>query len=115
MSKFLHRLEQLSRFQIKLGRLQKYYTESGEVDYRQKRVDVLLAVDLAQLSWTRNIGTAILVAGDSDFVPAVQTAKDAGVLVKLYYSNISVHDELLASADDKILITKSMLEKVVLH
>jgi uncharacterized LabA/DUF88 family protein len=115
MSKFLHRLEQLSRFQIKLGRLQKYYSENGDIDFRQKRMDVLLAVDLAQLSWTRNIGTAILIAGDSDFVPAVQTAKDAGVLVKLYYSNFSVHDELLTSADDKILITREMLETVALH
>lgn len=114
MSKFLHRLEQLSRFQIKLGRLQKFYTETGDIDFRQKRMDVLLAVDLAQLSWTRNISTAILVAGDSDFVPAVQTAKDAGVLVKLYYSNVSVHDELLTASDDKIQITKQMLESVSL-
>lgn len=115
MSKFLHRLEQLSRFQIKLGRLQKYYNERGEVDFRQKRMDVLLAVDLAQLSWTRNIGTAILIAGDSDFVPAIQTAKDAGVLVKLYYSDFSVHDELLTAADDKILITRQILESVAFH
>jgi uncharacterized LabA/DUF88 family protein len=115
MSKFLHRLEQLSRFQIKLGRLQKYYTENGDVDFKQKRVDVLLAVDLAQLSWTRNIGTAILVAGDSDFVPAVETAKNAGVLVRLYYSDFSIHDELLTSVDDKILITREMLNRVALH
>ncbi|MGB7787293.1 NYN domain-containing protein [Methanoregula sp.] len=115
MNQFIRRLEQLSRFQIKLGRLQKYYNETGDVVYKQKRMDVLLAVDMAQLSWSRNISTAILVAGDSDFVPVVQTAKDAGVLVKLYYSDIAVHDELLTSADDKIKITPEMLEKVALR
>jgi uncharacterized LabA/DUF88 family protein len=115
MNKFIHRLEELPRFQIRLGKLQKFRTENGDIDFKQKRVDILLAVELARLSWSKSIGTAILVAGDSDFVPAVETAKDAGVLVKLYFSDLSIHDELLTAVDDKILINRSLIDKVILH
>lgn len=64
------------------------------------------------LSWGKQIGKAILVTGDSDFVPAVIAAKDAGVLVQLYYSRSSVHDELLSAVDESFEITRDLIDKV---
>ena len=103
--KFFYAIRKLPRFEIRLGKLS--YV-GGE--FVQKRVDVLLSVDLVRMSWDHQIGRAIIVSGDSDLVPAISAAKDAGVLTQLYYSRIGVHDELLGACDDRFEITKKMLD-----
>ncbi len=50
---------------------------------RQKGVDILLALDLVRLAERGALGHALLLAGDSDFAPAVELARDAGVLVTI--------------------------------
>ena len=67
----------MKNFQIycaRKGRLQKIVAGS-KVIFKQKMVDVLLSVDLVRLSWSKQIQAAILVAGDSDYVPAVEAAE----------------------------------------
>ncbi|MCK4444194.1 MAG: NYN domain-containing protein [Thermoplasmata archaeon] len=106
--KFVYTLESLPRFEVRLGKLS--YVRG---EYVQKRVDILLAVDLVRMSWGRQIQRAILVTGDSDFVPAVQAAKDAGVLVQIYFSPNAIHDELLDVCDDRFEITSDIVDAVV--
>jgi len=106
MEKFIHSLKRLPRFEIRLGKLERI---NGA--FVQKRVDILLAVDLVRLSWGEQIKTAIIITGDSDFVPAVEAAKDAGVLVQLYYSKSSIHDELLSAVDESFEITIGLIEQ----
>jgi uncharacterized LabA/DUF88 family protein len=79
--KFFNALSKLSSFEIRFG---KQRPRAG--GYIQKGVDVLLTVDLVRLSSTSQIQKAFLIAGDGDYVPAVKTAKDEGVSVKLYHS-----------------------------
>jgi uncharacterized LabA/DUF88 family protein len=105
--KFIHNLKQKPRFEIRLGRLQKIGN-----DFFQKGVDVMLAVDLVKMSWDKQIQKAIVVASDSDFVYAVQTAKDAGILTELYYSNTNpINDSLLNVFDERKLIDQNLLNK----
>jgi len=66
---FADGLQRLPRFETRLGRLAR--RDSG---FEQKGVDVLLSVDLVRMSWSRQIDSAVLLTGDSDFVPAVQAA-----------------------------------------
>jgi uncharacterized LabA/DUF88 family protein len=54
-------------------------------DAVQKEVDNLLTIDMVLLSQKRAMKTAILVASDGDYVPAIEFAKDEGVTVILYY------------------------------
>ncbi|HJJ38916.1 MAG TPA: NYN domain-containing protein, partial [Methanocorpusculum sp.] len=54
---------------VKLGKLQR-----KKNTFVQKKVDVLFALDLAKSAWKDEIDTAVLIAGDSDFVPAVDGA-----------------------------------------
>ncbi|MBW1711243.1 MAG: NYN domain-containing protein [Deltaproteobacteria bacterium] len=68
-SRFFDFLKRLDRVEVRLGTLLK-----RDSTFVQKSADILLAVDLVRLSTQSRIGTAYLVAGDSDFVPAVQTA-----------------------------------------
>ena len=105
MDRFIYTLRKLPRFEVRLGKLGRI---GGE--FVQKRVDILMAVDLVRMSWGRQIGKAILITGDSDFVPAVEAAKDAGVLVQLYYSRSSIHDELLLAVDDTFEFTRELIE-----
>lgn len=107
MDKFLFTIRRLPRFEVRLGKLSRI---GGQ--FVQKRVDILLAVDLVRMSWDKQIGTALLLTGDSDFVPAVQAAKDAGVLTQLYYSKDAVHDELLDACDDCFEITPDLIDEI---
>jgi uncharacterized LabA/DUF88 family protein len=107
MDKFVYTLKKLPRFEVKLGRLG---CVAGE--YIQKRVDIALAVDLVRLSCSKAIGKAVLVTGDSDFVPAIEAAKDMGVLVELYYSPSSIHDELLSAVDQSFVIDEILIKQV---
>lgn len=108
--RFLFTLRRLPRFEVRLGKL----SHQGGT-YVQKRVDILLAVDLVRMSWGKQIQRAVLVTGDSDFVPAVQAAKDAGVLTQLHYSRNAVHDELLDVCDDCFEITPDLINEVTIE
>ncbi|MYH59757.1 MAG: NYN domain-containing protein [Boseongicola sp. SB0675_bin_26] len=75
----LAREEQLAE----LERLTKAWQEVGERDVtfglRQKGVDMRIGLDIASMSLKNQIDTAILVSGDSDFVPAAKLARREGV------------------------------------
>lgn len=107
-NKFASKVERLPRFQMRYGKLRKNHDGSFE----QKRVDILLAVERVRLSWSGQIGHAVIVSGDSDFVPAIEAAKDAGVITKLYYSRRSVHDELLSAVDERVEMDAAFIERV---
>jgi uncharacterized LabA/DUF88 family protein len=112
--RFLNYLQTgVPRFQERLGRLQRIQDMSGTPKFTQKKVDVLLTVDLVRLSCEKQIQRAVLIAGDSDFVPAIQVARDAGTIVQLYHStNPRPHDELLKVSDDRIVIDDAFIKKV---
>ncbi len=103
--RFMRKLKSIPRFEIRLGKLSR--TKSG--DYIQKRVDTHFAIDLVKLSVKNIIKKAILIAGDSDFVPPILEAKENGVIVKLKYYGDKVQDELLEICDEKEKISAEML------
>jgi uncharacterized LabA/DUF88 family protein len=113
---FVYNLRKLNRFEVRLGKL--IYIPSIN-DFIQKRVDVLLSVDLVRMSWDHQISKAVIVTGDSDFVPAIQAAKDAGILTVLYYSRghpqISALDELLYACDERIEINQALINSCKLN
>lgn len=117
--KFEYSLKCLPRFQVRLGKLGRVDSQCVScghkaTTYRQKRVDNLLTVDLTRAIWKDNINEAILVTGDSDFVPAVDEANRAQIPTHVYYlksGNTSIHDELYIACSDRTEITKELLEK----
>ena len=70
----------MPRFEVRLGKLA---PRDGE--FEQKGVDVLFSVDIVRMSWAKQIERVILITGDSDFIPAVNAARETGVIVELYY------------------------------
>jgi len=106
--RFISYLKKSPRFEVRLGRLQKI-----ENEFRQKYVDVFLSVDLVKLACKGIIDKAVLVSGDSDFVPAIKVAKEEGIVTILYYSKTSpmyVHNELLETCDERYEIDQNLID-----
>ncbi len=104
MNKFLVKLKRLPRFEIKLGRLQLIGDQ-----FKQKMIDVLMSLDITNMAYEKYIQHAILVAGDSDFVPAIKKAKDYGTIIHLYYHPSSVHNEILDEVDELHEINEELI------
>jgi uncharacterized LabA/DUF88 family protein len=50
-----------------------------ELPLRQKGVDMRIGLDIASMTFKRQVDTIILVTGDSDFIPAAKIARREGV------------------------------------
>ncbi|MBA7640648.1 hypothetical protein ES703_48319 [subsurface metagenome] len=62
--------------ELRLGRL--VYTNWPSVPPYEKGVDIQLATDMITHSYKNNYDVAILIAGDNDYVGALQAVKDNG-------------------------------------
>ncbi len=67
--------------ELRLGRL--VYNNWPNNPPYEKGVDILLATDMITHSFKNNYNTAILVAGDNDYVGALQAVKDNGKNVEV--------------------------------
>lgn len=113
MQKFITSLEKYERFEVRLGKL-KYCgnDNTGKPIFQQKRVDILLGCDLVLLAAKNRISQAFLVTGDSDFIPAVQIAKNEGVEIILVHSNLlKPNQDLYTMADERMVITEEIILK----
>lgn len=87
---FFNALRYLPRFEVREGRLAFRGTdEHGQPIFQQKRTDMLLGLDIALLSSKKQITHAAVLAGDSDFLPAVEVASKEGVAVWLFHGSAS--------------------------
>lgn len=116
--RFFDSVSFLERFEVRLGNLQRFTTRNdrGEVvvRHRQKLVDVLLSVDMVQLAWSGRVDLVVLLAGDSDFVPAVRATKEAGAAVRLVYTERDrcfVHRNLKLHCDERLELTEAHMSR----
>jgi uncharacterized LabA/DUF88 family protein len=84
---FFYTIGRLPRVKVREGRLKFRGIDktSGEPIFQQKKVDLQLGLDFALLSGKRSIAHAVVVAGDSDLLPAFEVAKEEGILVWLFH------------------------------
>jgi uncharacterized LabA/DUF88 family protein len=109
---FCHSLRELKQIELREGSTARIYDEFGKPHYSQKKVDVLLAMDMLRLVMKRAVQQVILVASDSDYIPAIKEVKDEGVKVHLYYysGNHYVHSRELVNECD---VTHHITEELV--
>lgn len=118
--RFMAALSRLPRFQVRLGKLEyRGSKHDGSPIFAQKRVDILLGVDMVELSATRQINRAILVAGDSDFLPAIEVVKRHGVLTVLWHGTrgghgrqSTCHNDLWDMCDERFEIDATVANAV---
>jgi uncharacterized LabA/DUF88 family protein len=96
---FMEEIGKIERWSVRLGKLQKR-REGYKEYFEQKRVDVLLSVDMVRHAAAGHIQHAIVLAGDSDFIPAIEAVKESGTTVTLWYGEANtVHKDLVSLAD----------------
>ena len=101
---FLTSLNLLDRFEIRSGKLQ-----GNAEGFRQKQVDILLAIEMIKLALKNKIQHIILITGDSDFVPAVQYVKEEGVMVHLRHAEKTYSKELSQTCDTSRQLSRAVL------
>ncbi|OTA26368.1 nuclease [Alloscardovia macacae] len=74
---------------------------------QQKGVDMRIGLDIASLSFKKQVNSIVLIAGDSDFVPAAKLARREGVdfildsLGRPIKENLSLHIDGLRTCDSQ--------------
>ncbi|MCX5886217.1 MAG: NYN domain-containing protein [Proteobacteria bacterium] len=113
--RFFSYLRGLPRFTVKLGKLAfRGCDNKGKKTFEQKGIDTLLSIDLVNLAATKQVSDIILLAGDSDYIPAIEVAKTHGVGVILYHSQKkdSYHRSLWEVCDERYPITSGFINKI---
>jgi uncharacterized LabA/DUF88 family protein len=95
LTQFFDYVQSLSGFHVRLGTV----TGQGKRKRRQKEVDILLAVDMLTHGFNGNMEQAVLLAGDLDFRPIVETLVRQGVFIQVWYHRSSVARDLPGAAD----------------
>lgn len=67
--------------------------------FRQKRVDIKIGLDVAWLSARGIVGRIVLVAADTDFIPAMKLARREGVQIVIASPSRDVPVEMRVHAD----------------
>ncbi len=113
--RFYNILEKLPRFEVRKGKLEfRGKRDDGKPMYVQKRVDILLALDLINLCIKNTITHAAILTGDSDYLPVFQFAKDQGVLIYLCHSNRQrPHQDLWTISDERKVITADTIQNIL--
>lgn len=73
--------------------------EDFTLDITQKGVDMKLGLDIASMSYKKQIDRIVLIAGDADFVPAAKLARREGIDFVLDPLWLNVSDDLLEHVD----------------
>jgi uncharacterized LabA/DUF88 family protein len=87
-------IQSLDGFHVRLGSL-----SGSRRKLRQKKVDVLLAVEALDHAFRKNMDQICLIAGDLDFAPLVDSLIRLGTYVQIMYQARSASRELYSAAD----------------
>lgn len=78
---------------------------------RQKKVDIKIGLDMAWLSGKRIVEKIVLITSDSDFVPAMKTARKEGVMIYLLHFGHNVKEELREHCDGIVTVNLAKLNQ----
>lgn len=69
------------------------------IDIKQKGVDMRIGVDIASVTFKKQVDRVILISGDSDFVPAAKQARREGIDFILDPMRTVIKDDLFEHID----------------
>lgn len=98
--KYLNSIREVKGCHVHLGSL------SGKgKKKRQKEVDVLLAVQMMEHAVNGNMQKAILLSGDKDFRPLVETLVRLGIFIEVIADQKHISNDLIHSADSHLKLS----------
>ncbi|MBA3765780.1 MAG: NYN domain-containing protein [Acidobacteria bacterium] len=80
-------------------------TVTGEKRRQQKQVDILLAVDMMNHAVRQNMKRAVLLTGDQDFKPVVDSLVLLGTFVEVWGDQRHTSSNLVEAADSHRMLT----------
>ena len=115
--RFIDALNYVARFHVRLGQLALVGVDAnGKKLFQQKRVDLMLGVDMALLAGKGKITSVALFSGDSDTIPAVEAVKQEGVLVTLWHGALrgdqSPSRELYKLCDERVELSPEIMGRI---
>ena len=117
---FENALRDIPKFDVRMGKLVfRGMSADGKPIFQQKRVDLMLGVDMALLAGKGRLAEVVLLSGDSDFVPAIEAVKKEGILTALWHGSIRPNfgpsRELLQSCDEQYELTADIIRSARLR
>ena len=112
--RFFFALRRLPKYEVREGRLV-YRGEDaqGNPIFQQKRIDLMIGLDIAGLAAKNQITHAAVLSGDSDLLPAIEAAQREGVVVWLMHGPQDTYaGELWNLADERLTIDQEFMERV---
>ncbi len=82
---------------------------SGKLVFKEKGVDVKIAVDMVSMSCDKKVNTVILCSSDSDLQPAIKEVKDRNVEVVYLGFELNPNKGLTATTNRTVLFRNSEL------
>ena len=116
--RFVIALENLPDCTVRLGKTSyRGYDQQGKDKYQQKRTDILLGLDIAQVVLKRQTSHIALVSGDDDYVPLIEFAKANRVKTWLFHGSVrsrfaACSRELLNAADESCEIDEYFIKRI---
>ena len=89
-------LKKLFRNEIELNDIKE---EDFQLSIKQKGVDMRIGVDISSLAFKKQVQQIILIAGDSDFVPAAKQARREGIDFILDPMKSHINEDLFEHID----------------
>ena len=114
---FITALNNLPRFEVRLGKLAyRGRDDQGQPIFQQKRVDLMMGVDMALLAGKGRIAKLALVSGDGDCIPAIEAVKREGVVTTLWHGNSLYYTvpsrELCEMCDERREVTAELVASI---
>ena len=99
---FFDSIESARWYTVRLGEL----VESTNKGFKQKGVDILMAIDALDKAYQHQYETGIFLIGDRDFLPLITAVKDSGkkTLLVCYEQNTSI--DLMECFDRRIFLSE---------
>ena len=116
---YVQKIKDLELYEVRLGR--HVLSTAGGIEnkknwgWRQKGVDSLIAIDMITKGFEGQYNTAILLAGDADFVEIVNSVKNLGANVVGAFFPSHISQDLEFSLDKKIELREGdlLLQKII--
>ena len=76
----------------------------------------MLGLDIASVCLSGKVELVILLSGDGDMLPAVKTAKDENIIVRLAHGSTDTYDRALwDEADERIELNEAFFQNCLLR
>ena len=116
--RFVVAMENLPDCTVRLGKTSyRGSDQRGKDKYQQKRTDILLGLDIAQVVLKRQASHIALVSGDDDYVPLIEFAKANRVRTWLFHGSVksrfaACSRELLGAVDESCEIDEYFIKRI---